>query len=73
MLDWLLVNPCRNWVIRLLAPGEADFLLSDLMTAPSQALQLPLRSARGRQLPAGCVVVLKGEELANTNAVVRGP
>lgn len=42
------------------------------MTAPSQTLRLPLRcAAKGaRPLPQGCEVVLRAEELANTNAVV---
>ncbi|GAB4817389.1 hypothetical protein N2152v2_004435 [Parachlorella kessleri] len=53
--------------------GEADFLLSDLMTAPAQTLKLKLRGSRGRGrlLPPDCVAIVRGEELANTNAVVR--
>ncbi len=52
--------------------GEADFLLSDLMTAPAQTLKLKLRGSRGRGrlLPPDCVAIVRGEELANTNAVV---
>lgn len=55
--------PCR------FRAGEGRFLLSDLLTAPGQALTLPLADAHGRVLP-GCVAQLSAEELPNTNAVV---
>lgn len=47
-------------------------MLSDLMTASAQTLTLPLRSVakQGRQLPQGCCVTLKAEELVSTNAMV---
>lgn len=50
--------------------GDAEFLLSDLMTAASQQLRLPLRRPGARPLPRDCCVLLKAEEMANTNAVV---
>lgn len=52
--------------------GEAEFLLSDVMTAPAQLLQLTLRSVHSRRsLPKGCTVTIRAEELADMNAVVR--
>ncbi len=66
-----LLHSLGNSAAVVLFPGEAEFLLSDVMTAPSQTVQLPLRTTKhGRALPKGCVVILKAEELANTNATV---
>lgn len=48
--------------------GDAEFLLSDLMLAPSRTLQLPLRCKRGGQ--HGSTVTLRAEELANVNLAV---
>lgn len=54
------------------AAGEAEFLLSDVMTAPAQLLQLTLRSVQSRRsLPKGCTVTIRAEELADMNAVVK--
>jgi hypothetical protein len=52
-----------------LPAGQADFLLSDLLTAQGQSLRVQLRDEQGRPLP-GCVALLSGEELPQTNAVV---
>ncbi|KAL4428006.1 hypothetical protein ABPG75_002095 [Micractinium tetrahymenae] len=49
--------------------AEGRFLLSDLLTAPGQALSIPLTDAHRRPLP-GCVALLSAEQLPNTNGVV---
>ncbi|KAL4445388.1 hypothetical protein ABPG77_011213 [Micractinium sp. CCAP 211/92] len=49
--------------------AEGRFLLSDLLTAPGQALSIPLTGAQQRPLP-GCVALLSAEQLPNTNALV---
>lgn len=66
----------RSWLPPAAPPpclpaGQADFLLSDLLTAQGQSLSVQLRDEQGRPLP-GCVALLSGEELPQTNAVVGG-
>lgn len=65
--------PVVNTLLRLHFAAEATFLLSDLMTAASQKLELLLQRKESFPvtLRADCAVVLRAEELANTNAAVR--
>lgn len=52
--------------------GEVEFLISDVLNAPAQTLELPLMDMeKGRQLAPECVVVLRAQAMpANDNRVV---
>ncbi|GAB4821761.1 hypothetical protein N2152v2_008807 [Parachlorella kessleri] len=52
--------------------GEAEVSLSEVLAAPNKVLEVPLLDmVKGQQLPKGCVLELKAEELVQANQTVR--
>lgn len=51
--------------------GEAELLVTQVLGAPGKVVEVPLVDLEGGKQLAGCVLVLKGEEMAGTDELVR--